>query len=229
MEKELEHLGGLLASPGRPFVAVLGGAKVSGKLEVIRNLSKRVDRVLIGGGMAFTFLKARGAAVGRSLVEEDLVPVARETLDAAGGPGAEIELPVDVRVVSSLESGEAGRIVPVGEMPEDGMGVDIGPRTIESFGRSVALARTIFWNGPMGIFERDAFSAGTMELAKAVSAATARGAVSVVGGGDSAAAVARAGVEDGITHVSTGGGASLEFLEGRVLPGVAALTDRPRG
>jgi phosphoglycerate kinase len=227
MEKELEHLGALLSNPARPYVALLGGAKISGKLDVIENLLGRVDRILVGGGMAFTFLKAKGMEVGRSLVEEDRIEVAARTLRDAAALSSSIDLPVDVLVVESLESGEPGRVVPVEGIPANAMGVDIGPKTAAAFRSAVEGARTVFWNGPMGVFEKEPYSRGTLALAEAVATATGRGAATVVGGGDSAAAVARAGLEDRITHVSTGGGASLEFIEGKELPGVAALTERP--
>ena len=227
MEKELEHLGALLSNPARPYVALLGGAKISGKLDVIQNLLGRVDRILVGGGMAFTFLKAKGIEVGRSLVEPDLIEVAARTLREAAARSSSIDLPVDVLVVESLESGEPGHVVPVDGIPATAMGADIGPKTVVAFRSAVEGARTVFWNGPMGVFEKEPYARGTLALAEAVAAATGRGAATVVGGGDSAAAVARAGLEDRITHVSTGGGAALEFIEGKELPGVAALTERP--
>jgi len=227
MEKELEHLGALLSNPARPYVALLGGAKISGKLDVIQNLLGRVDRILVGGGMAFTFLKAKGIEVGRSLVEPDLIEVAARTLREAAARSSSIDLPVDVLVVESLESGEPGHVVPVDGIPTTAMGADIGPKTVVAFRSAVEGARTVFWNGPMGVFEKEPYARGTLALAEAVAAATGRGAATVVGGGDSAAAVARAGLEDRITHVSTGGGAALEFIEGKELPGVAALTERP--
>lgn len=228
METELEHLGSLLSDPARPFVALLGGAKISGKLDVIGNLLGRVDRILVGGGMAFTFLKAKGFEVGRSLVEEDRLEVAARTLEDAARRRSAIDLPADVLVIESLETGDPGRVVPVDRIPANAIGVDIGPRTVEAFSAILDGARTVFWNGPMGIFEKAPYAKGTIAVAEAVARASDRGAATVVGGGDSAAAVAAAGVQGRITHISTGGGASLEFVEGKELPGVAALTDRPK-
>jgi phosphoglycerate kinase len=222
MERELEYLGRALGSPERPFVAVLGGAKISGKIDVIQNLLPRVDRLLVGGAMTFTFLRAQGKPTGRSLVEEDRVEMARSIL--ARADAAKIALPSDVRAAAGPDGADAGRVVPVEAIPDDLMGVDIGPATVRDYAGILAGARTVVWNGPMGIFEVEAYAAGTMEIARALAAATRAGAVTVIGGGDSAAAVARAGLESAVTHVSTGGGASLEFLEGKTLPGVAALT-----
>jgi phosphoglycerate kinase len=224
MEKELEYLGRALESPARPFVAVLGGAKISGKIDVIQNLLPRVDELLIGGAMMFTFLRAQGMATGRSLVEEDRLEVARALL---AGPGREkIRLPEDVRLAASTDGSDPGRIASVKEIPADMAGVDIGPATVEAFRAALLRARTVVWNGPMGIFEVPAYAAGTLGVARALAEATHAGAVTVVGGGDSAAALNQAGLENEVTHLSTGGGASLEFLEGKVLPGVAALTAR---
>jgi len=224
MASELRHLGGALDEPARPFVAVLGGAKVSGKLEVIENLLERVDALLIGGAMAYTFLNARGVPVGGSLVEDDLVDAARDIDARAQARGLRFELPVDHVVADRLEAGAAHETLAVGDAAiGTRMGVDIGPKTVELYRRVLADARTVVWNGPMGVFETEAFAAGTIAVAHAVAAV--KGA-SVIGGGDSIAAVAKAGVTDKITHISTGGGAALEFLGGRVLPGVAALPDR---
>ena len=221
MEKELSALGKLLGDAERPYVAILGGAKISGKIDVVKNLLPRVDRLLIGGGMMFTFLRAKGIATGRSLVEEEKVPLAAELL--ASGEGRKIALPVDCRVAADPSGSDEGRLVPVTAIPPDRMGVDIGPESLQSVADALAEAKTVFWNGPMGIFEVPAYAAGTVGTARAVADATRRGAFSVVGGGDSLAAVRRAEVEHQISHLSTGGGASLEFLEGRELPGVAAL------
>lgn len=221
MEGELEHLGNVLADPERPFVAVLGGAKISGKIEVIRNLLPRVDRLLLGGAMTYTFLRARGLETGRSLVEEDKIDLAKSLL---ADPRAErIQLPIDTRVSSSTDGSDPGSICSVEEIGGDRIGVDIGPRTVELYREEISRARTVVWNGPMGIFEVAAFAEGTFAIARAMAEATDRGATTVVGGGDSAAAVADAGVADRMGHISTGGGASLEFLEGKELPGVTAL------
>ncbi|HEX3111705.1 MAG TPA: phosphoglycerate kinase [Candidatus Eisenbacteria bacterium] len=222
LEQELKSLARLLESPERPYVAILGGAKISGKIDVLTNLLPRVDRIVIGGGMMFTFLKAKGIEVGRSLVEEDRVETARNLLD---DPEAtrKLLLPVDGRVASGITGDDPGRVVPVNAIPKDQAGVDIGPASIEAIQNALAEARTIFWNGPMGIFEVPAYAEGTLGVAHAVAQATRRGAFTVVGGGDSLAAVHQAGVASKISHLSTGGGASLEFLEGKTLPGVAAL------
>ena len=224
LERELQHLGALLASPARPFAALLGGAKVAGKLEVIENLLPRIDALLIGGAMAYTFFRARGLPVGRSLVEPDLVEAARDVERAAAGRGVRLMLPTDHVVAAGLDAGAGHACLSVDD-PAIGerMGVDIGPATRAAWAEVVGSARTVVWNGPLGVFERDPFDRGTLAVARAVAAADA---TTVVGGGDSAAAVARAGVAGQVTHVSTGGGASLEFLSGRALPGVAALPDR---
>jgi phosphoglycerate kinase len=224
---ELRHLGAVLASPPRPFVAILGGAKVSGKLEVIENLLERVDTLLIGGAMAYTFFAAHGLKVGRSLVEPALIDATRTIERNAGRRGIQLELPSDHVVTDRLEIGAAHETLGV-EDPAigDRLGVDIGPATVARYAAAIADARTIVWNGPMGVFEIDAFAPGTIAVAEAVAASAA---TSIVGGGDSVAAVARAGVGDRITHLSTGGGASLEFLGGRRLPGVEALPDATEG
>lgn len=227
MEKELRALGRLLESPASPFVAILGGAKISGKIDVLRNLLPRVDRVVIGGGMMFTFLRAKGIDIGRSLVEEDRVETARELL-ADPAFAAKLLLPVDCLVAEDISGKDPGRVVPVTGIPKDRAGVDIGPESLAAIGEALTEARTIFWNGPMGVFEVDAYAEGTIGVARDVAKATKRGAFTVVGGGDSLAAVNRASVEAEIGHCSTGGGASLEFLEGRTLPGVAAL-EAPAG
>ena len=224
MEKELRYLGEALSSPARPFVAVLGGAKVSDKIEVIENLIARVDRLLIGGAMAYTFFKAKGQPVGKSLVEDDKLDAARDIMARAGQRGLELLLPVDHVVAAKIEAG-----VPVQTIAADDgaigdrMGLDIGPEAVSAFARALHDAQTVVWNGPMGVFEIDAFAQGTIGVARAV--ADVKG-TTIVGGGDSIAAVTKAGVADRITHISTGGGASLEFLGGRVLPGVAALPEK---
>ena len=220
MEKELRYLGGALESPQHPFVAILGGAKISDKIEVIENLLGRVDRLLIGGAMAFTFLKSQGKNIGKSLCEDDKLTLARELMARAP---ARILLPTDAVASSGIEDEASAHTVPAGQIPEGEMGLDIGPETLAAYAEVIRSAKTILWNGPMGVFEKEAFSAGTVNVARAV--ADSHG-VSVIGGGDSAAAVAKAGVADRITHISTGGGASLEFLAGRILPGVAALNDK---
>jgi phosphoglycerate kinase len=221
MAKELAALGKLLAGAERPFVTILGGAKISGKIDVVQNLLPRVDKLVIGGGMMFTFLRAKGLATGTSLVEEDRIEMAKSLL--AGPHASKILLPTDCRVADDIRGSDPGTIVAVTGIPSDRAGVDIGPTSIEAIGTLLADARTVFWNGPMGVFEVPGFDAGTVGVAHDVAKATKRGAFTVVGGGDSLAAVHRAGVETQISHCSTGGGASLEFLEGRELPGVAAL------
>jgi phosphoglycerate kinase len=224
MAAELDHLGRVLHQPDRPFVAILGGAKVSDKLEVIENLIPRVDALLIGGAMAYTFFQARGLPVGTSLVEAELVDAAREIEARAKARGLRLELPLDHVVAPKLEAGAPAETLDVGDAAiGTRMGLDIGPKTIATYRSVIAGAKTVIWNGPMGVFEIDAFAKGTMAVADAV--ASVQG-TTVIGGGDSIAAVAKAGVTERITHVSTGGGASLEFLGGRELPGVAALPNR---
>jgi phosphoglycerate kinase len=221
MAAEVDYLGRVLEAPERPFVAILGGAKVSDKLEVIQNLVPRVDALLIGGAMAYTFFKARGLNVGKSLVEDDLLDAAREVEEMARKRNLRFELPVDHVVAAKLEAGIPTTTLDVEDRTiGERMGLDIGPRTIERYRSIIGTAKTVTWNGPMGVFEIDAFAAGTIEVAKAVAQVDG---VTVIGGGDSIAAVAKAGVTDRITHISTGGGASLEFLGGRKLPGVEAL------
>lgn len=227
MEKELKYLGQALENPERPFVVILGGAKVSDKIAVIENLLQRADALLIGGAMAYTFLKSQGVETGRSLVEDDKLDLARDLLKRAQTSGVEFLLPADNDVVdkAAWDAGTAGepRVCPVTEIQPHEAGLDIGPQAVEEFSQRIAAARTIVWNGPMGMFERPPFDQGTRAIAQAVAAAEA---TTIVGGGDSVAAITEAGVVDRITHVSTGGGASLEFLAGDVLPGVAALTDK---
>jgi phosphoglycerate kinase len=220
MEKELRYLGGALESPQRPFIAILGGAKISDKIEVIENLLGKVDRLLIGGAMTFTFLKSQGQRIGKSLCEDDKLDLARNLLSRAG---ARIALPTDAVASSSIEDEVSAHVVSAGEIPDGEMGLDIGPQTSAAYAGVICSAKTIVWNGPMGVFEKDAFARGTIDIAKAVANSQA---VSIIGGGDSAAAVAKAGVAEQITHISTGGGASLEFLAGRILPGVAALNEK---
>jgi phosphoglycerate kinase len=221
MEKELRYLGGALESPQRPFIAILGGAKISDKIEVIENLLGKVDRLLIGGAMMFTFIKSQGQKIGKSLCEDDKLDLARGLL--AKAEGSRIVLPTDAVASSGIENEASAHVVPAGMIPDGEMGVDIGPQTSANYAEIIRPAKTIVWNGPMGVFETDAFARGTIDIAKAVASSQA---VSIIGGGDSAAAVAKAGVAGRITHISTGGGASLEFLAGRVLPGVAALNEK---
>ena len=230
MARELQYLGTVLEDPARPFVAVLGGAKISGKIDVIEALREKVDHLLIGGGMVFTFLKAEGLEVGHSLLEEDRIEMAAQILASleseSAGEGARLHLPSDVVVASVLESGAKTTVVPVDAIPADQAGYDIGPDTIVAWKDLLAEARTIVWNGPMGVFEVPPFDRGTIAIALALADATDGGATSIIGGGDSAAAVAVAGLTSKMSHVSTGGGASLEFLEGKLLPGVEVLSDR---
>lgn len=226
MKKELDYLGGLLTNPKRPFVAVLGGAKVSGKLEVITHLMDKLDSFLIGGGMAFTFIKAQGTEIGKSLVENDLIDTAKDILADANRLGKKVLLPVDAVVAKDLEPGSRPSIVDIGAIAPDMAAYDIGPKTARIFAEEMGQAKTIFWNGPMGVFEHENFAGGTRVVANAIAVATKAGAVSVVGGGDSVSAARQAGVADMLSHISTGGGASLEFMEGKTLPGVAALNDR---
>ena len=226
MEKELAYLGKAMTNPVRPFVAILGGAKVSDKIEVVANLMKIADAMLIGGGMAYTFLKADGQPIGKSLVEDDKLDFARRLRSEAQQKKFALLLPVDHVVGAELRADTATQTVSVSATPDGWMGLDIGPKTIEAYRQKIAAAKTIVWNGPMGVFEMPAFAKGTLEIAKAVAAATSAGATSIVGGGDSVAAVHQSGLADKISHISTGGGASLEFLSGRQLPGVEALTNK---
>ncbi len=225
MEKELRYLGKVLQHPEKPFIAILGGAKVSDKIGVIQNLMTKVDSLLIGGGMAYTFLKAQGLEVGKSLVEADKLELARTLLEEAKKRKLKFLLPVDHVAAAKIEPNAVVQQIGEGQpIPSNLMALDIGPKTIELFSEEISRARTIAWNGPMGVFEVPAFSKGTYKIAQAV--ADNVGATSIVGGGDSVSAVRAAGVADKITHISTGGGASLEFLEGKKLPGVEALTDK---
>ena len=223
MQKELDYLGTALDQPKRPFVAVLGGSKISGKIDVITALLGKVDRLLIGGAMMFTFLKAQGKPTGRSLVEDDKVELARQVLADAARRNVDLVLPVDCIASTAPDGSAPGTAQPVEKLGPDEMGVDIGPMSLALFAGKLRDAKTVIWNGPMGIFEVPAFAAGTMGVAKAISELKAAGAVTVVGGGDSVAAVQQSGLAEHFSHLSTGGGASLEFLEGKVLPGVAAL------
>ena len=212
--------------PERPFVAVLGGAKVSEKIEVVENLMRLADAMLIGGGMAYTFLKAQGMQIGKSLVEDDKIDRARQLLGEAKNRAFRLLLPFDHVLGAELKSDTQTEVADVGRAPADWMGLDIGPKTIAAFRAEIARAKMIVWNGPMGVFELAPFANGTREIARAIAAATAAGATSIVGGGDSVAALHQIGLADKVSHISTGGGASLEFLAGRKLPGVEALTNR---
>jgi phosphoglycerate kinase len=225
--KELDYLGSVMANPDRPFVAILGGAKISGKIDIISNLLPAVDNIIIGGGMTYTFFKAQGKEIGKSLLEEDKIDLAKELL-AQGGE--KIVLPVDCMVSETFDfdARQIGALKEVGAdaIPANEFSLDIGPKSVEKFRTIIGAAKTVIWNGPMGVFEIEDTAKGTYAIANALAQATANGATTVIGGGDSAAAINKAGVADKVSHVSTGGGASLEFMEGKVLPGVAALTDK---
>ncbi len=220
LEKEIKYLGNTIADPERPFVAILGGAKVSDKIGVIENLLEKADRILIGGGMANTFFKAQGYEMAESLVEEDVLDMAKDLLDKAGG---KLVLPVDVVIADAFDANAADRLMDVSDVPAGWRILDIGPRTVEAYSDIVAKAGTVVWNGPMGVFEFPKFAKGTFQVAEAVAESDA---ISIVGGGDSASAIKKSGLDDEITHISTGGGASLEMLEGKMLPGLAALDDK---
>jgi phosphoglycerate kinase len=226
MEMELAYLGKAVSDPARPFVAILGGAKVSDKIEVVENLMNIADAMLIGGGMAYTFLKAEGEPIGKSLVENDKLDLARRLRTEAQEKKFALLLPVDHVVGAEFKADTATQTVSVSATPDGWMGLDIGPKTIDTFRQKIASAQTIVWNGPMGVFEMPMFAKGTLEIARAVADATTGGATSIVGGGDSVAAIHECGLADRISHISTGGGASLEFLGGRKLPGVEALTEK---
>ena len=223
IEKEIEVMGKALEDPDHPFVSILGGAKVSDKIGVIENLITKVDTILIGGGMAYTFLKAQGIEIGKSLLEEDKMDLSLELIEKAKANGVEILLPVDVVIADKIEAGVDTEIVDINSIPEDKEALDIGPKTAKLFADKIKEAKTVVWNGPMGVFEIKEFSNGTNEVAKALSDSDA---VTIVGGGDSALAIEMAGLKEKITHVSTGGGASLEFLEGKDLPGISAIEDK---
>ncbi|NTW82206.1 MAG: phosphoglycerate kinase [Chlorobiaceae bacterium] len=225
IERELMYLGKALDEPKRPFVAILGGSKISGKIDVLENLFNKVDTVLIGGAMIFTFFKAQGYAVGNSLVEDSKTDLALSLLEQAEEKGIKLLLPDDVMVAPEISATASCHAENIGSISDGMIGVDIGPITVEKYRNEILSAQTVLWNGPMGVFEIDNFAAGTMAVAKALADATQKGAITIVGGGDSAAAIAKAGLSGGITHISTGGGASLEFLEGKDLPGISALND----
>lgn len=226
MDRELAYLGGALESPRRPFVAILGGAKISGKIDVIETLLPKVDRLLIGGAMANTFFRAQGKGTGSSLVEEERLTMAGELVERSGD---KLVLPTDLVVAQAMEAGAETRVVPIDGVEDGWMALDIGPETAEQYAGIIRDGGTVLWNGPMGVAEIEEFRGGTERVARALVEATQNGATTVVGGGDSAAAIADLGLEDEVSHVSTGGGASLEFLEGKVLPGVAALSERSKG
>lgn len=225
MEKELRYLGQSLDNPERPFLAILGGAKISGKIDVLENLLDKVDTVLVGGAMIFTFFKAQGIDTGKSLVEEDRIELAKRLLDKAREKNVRMLLPQDVVAATEFSADAATKTVDINSIPADMMGLDIGPQTVATYAKEILNAKTIVWNGPMGVFEIEKFSHGTIAIAQAMADATAKGTITIVGGGDSAAAVMKAGLGSAMTHISTGGGASLEFMEGKELPGIAALND----
>lgn len=225
IEKELKYLGQTVENPARPMIAILGGAKISGKIDVIKNLFDKVDALIIGGGMTFTFFKAQGLEIGKSLVEDDKLGLAKEILDEAQKRNIKLMLPVDVKIADQFDNNAKTDTVAVKNIPADYMGLDIGAQTIDLFYKEIKKAKTIIWNGPMGVFEMSNFAEGTKMVAKAIAQTTTDGAVSIVGGGDSAAAVSQFGMDQLFSHISTGGGASLEFLEGKTLPGIAALSE----
>jgi phosphoglycerate kinase len=225
LEKELDALGEALENPKRPFVAVLGGAKIRGKINLIQSLLDKVDVLLVGGGMMFTFFKATGLEIGGSIVDDDFLALCKEVLEKSRQGEARLLLPVDCIVAREIEDSSPTREVSSADIPEDWTGVDIGPKSVELFKKELSEAGTIFWNGPMGVFEKPSFADGTKEVARIVAEGEARGAVTIVGGGDSVAAINLMGLAGKFTHISTGGGASLEFMEGKDLPGVEALCD----
>ena len=225
MEKEIEYLGNAVENPVRPFAAILGGAKVSDKLAVVKNLLGKVDTLVIGGGMAYTFLKAQGHAIGGSLCEDDQLDYAREMMALAKERGVQFLLPVDSVAADKFDP-EANTQIVGEDVPDGWMGLDIGPKSIELFSNAVKTAKTVVWNGPMGCFEMEKFAAGTFGVAAAVAEVKANGGTSIIGGGDSVSAVKKSGLAEKMSHISTGGGASLEYLEGKVLPGVAALDQK---
>ena len=225
LEAELDALGEALESPERPFVAVLGGAKIKGKINLIKSLMEKIDVLLVGGGMMFTFFKTTGLEIGKSIVDDDYLAMCKEVLDSSRRGPSRLLLPVDCIVAREIDDASPTRDVSSADIPEKWIGVDIGPKSVSLFKEQLAQARTIFWNGPMGVFEKPSFADGTKEMARAVAEATSRGAVTIVGGGDSVAAINLMGITDKFTHISTGGGASLEFMEGKALPGVEALCD----
>ena len=223
LKKEIDYLGTAVADPKRPFVAIIGGAKISGKIDVISSLLSKVDAILIGGGMMYTFFKAAGKEIGKSLCENDRLDMAKSLMDRAASEGKQLILPVDTIVADAFDNNANAKVVSVDAIPNDMLGMDIGPKSIEEFTKHIVGAKTIVWNGPMGVFEMPNFAEGTLAIAKAMAEATSKGATTIVGGGDSVAALEQSGLAEKMSHVSTGGGASLEFLEGKTLPGIAAL------
>ena len=221
--KELQFLGNAVENPVRPFVAILGGAKVKDKIGVIKNLLDKVDVLLIGGGMSYTFQVAMGGKVGRSLLDEERIGLAKEMMESAKAKGVKLLLPVDTVIANDFDNPTEIKVVEAGKIPEGWQGLDIGPKTIELFSDAVKSAKTVVWNGPMGVFEKPEFAKGTLAIATAMAESDA---ITIIGGGDSAAAVTQMGLAPKMSHISTGGGASLEFLEGKVLPGVACLMDK---
>lgn len=226
LEKEIRYLEDSVNNPSRPFVAILGGAKVSDKIGVIENLLNKVDTIIIGGGMSYTFFRAQGMEIGKSLVEDDKVDLARELMNKAKEKGVDFMLPVDTVIASEFSRDADHKVVDSDEIDPEWMGLDIGPQSSIAFGNRIKQARTVLWNGPMGVFEYENFADGTFSVAESLAAATRDGATTIIGGGDSASAIKKAGLEKDVSHVSTGGGASLEYLEGKELPGVTALTDK---
>ncbi len=226
MQKELKYLGSAVGNPARPYVAILGGAKISGKIDVIQNLMAKVDTLIIGGGMAYTFFKAEGLEIGDSLLEADKVELAKQILADVKAKKINMLFPVDCVIADKFDNAAQRKVVAKTGIPQGWQALDIGPETVKLFANAIASAKTVVWNGPMGVFEMENFATGTNAIAKALADATKKGTVTVVGGGDSASAIAKAGLEKAVSHVSTGGGASLEFLEGKILPGVAALTQK---
>jgi phosphoglycerate kinase len=226
MEKEIDYLGAAVENPVRPFVAILGGAKISGKIDVIQNLMTKVDTLIIGGGMAYTFFKADGLEIGKSLLEADKIELAKTILDEAKKKSIHLLLPVDCVVASDFKNDAERKVVKKEQIPADWQALDIGPETVTLFSGEIRKAKTVVWNGPMGVFEMPNFAVGTNAIAKVLAEVTKTGSTTIIGGGDSAAAIAQAGLSKAVTHVSTGGGASLEYLEGKVLPGVAALNNK---
>ncbi|MBI9073086.1 MAG: phosphoglycerate kinase [Melioribacteraceae bacterium] len=226
LQKELDYLGKAVAEPVRPFTAILGGAKISGKIDVIESLLPKVDNLIVGGGMAYTFYKAMGHEIGSSLLEAEKIDVAKEILKRVKDMDVNFLLPIDCVVTPEFSADAPFEVVAIDGIPADKMGMDIGPKSQEMFKKIVSESKTVVWNGPMGVFEFDNFAKGTDAIAVSLVEATEKGAITIIGGGDSAAAIKKAGLDDKVSHVSTGGGASLEFLEGKVLPGVAALSDQ---
>jgi phosphoglycerate kinase len=225
LEKELKFLQAAVDTPKHPFAAVIGGAKVSTKITVIKNLLNKCDKIILGGGMIFTFYKAQGLNVGKSMVEDEFVPLAKEVLELAKQKGVQLLLPVDVVVANDFKADAEAKVVAANAIPDDWMGLDIGPESTKTFRDELLSCKTVVWNGPMGVFEFEQFNKGTFAVAQALADVTANGGVTIVGGGDSVAAVAAANLQSKMSHISTGGGASLELLEGKVLPGVAALDE----